>query len=150
MQELKLMVPTYIGNSIPQPVDGKVHRDFASPYTPILLREADGVRIVLGTHDYEDHGKPDIQIERRPNGWAVFLHPSGGDPSGYVYLLDDGRSFVVPEFGLGAIEVLGPDDEVPELDRSNSHTAAEEIAAESPMLIKTLEARQDMGIDGQA
>ena len=42
-----------------------------------------------------------VQVERRPNGWAIFLHPiGGGDPSGYVYFLDDGRSFVLPRIAF--------------------------------------------------
>jgi hypothetical protein len=92
----------------------------------VLIREADGVRIVLGTHDYEDYEKPDIYIERRPNGWAIFLHPLGGsDPSGFVYFLDDGRSFLAKEFGLGptpAIEVLEADHKLRELDCPSEET----------------------------
>ncbi len=48
------------------------------------------------------------------------MHPLGGsDPSGYVYLLDDGRSFLVKESGFGPterIEVLEPRQRVPEID----------------------------------
>jgi hypothetical protein len=43
----------------------------------------------------------------------------GTDPSGYVYFLDDGRSFLVPENGLGptdAIQVIDSHKDVPELD----------------------------------
>jgi hypothetical protein len=102
----------------------RLHRDFSEPNVPVLVCEADGVRVVLGTHRYNDYSKPDIQIERRPNGWAIFLHPLGGsDPSGYVYFLDDGCSFLVKEHGLGptdVIEVLEADEGVPELDRVSS------------------------------
>jgi hypothetical protein len=95
--------------------------DFGEPDVPVLIHEAEGLRIVLGSHDYDDREKPDIQIERRPNGWAIFLHPLGGcDASGYVYFLDDGRSFLVKEKGLGpteGIKVLEDHETVPEVDR---------------------------------
>jgi hypothetical protein len=94
---------------------------FGDQGVPVLIHEADGVRIVLGTHDYNDHEKPDVQIERRPNGWAIFLHPLGGSgASGYVYFLDDGRSFLVKEYGLGptdCIKVLDPGETVSEVDQ---------------------------------
>lgn len=79
------------------------------------------MRVVLGTHDFEDMDKPDIQIERRPNGWAIFLHPiGGGDPSGLVYFLDDGRSYLVPD-GLGlpgseGIRIVEFNEEIPLID----------------------------------
>ncbi len=119
LQELKLLVPTYNAEGFPDEVAKDEMPEFGEPLVPVLIREADGVRIVLGTHDY-DCETPDIQIERRPNGWAIFLHPLGGsDPSGYVYFLDDGRSFLSPENNFGptpAIEVLEPHGQVPELD----------------------------------
>jgi hypothetical protein len=121
MQKLKLNVPTYLANMPVKHVGADDNPDFGDPNVPVLIHESAGVRIVLGTHDYEDLEKPDVQIERRPNGWAIFLHPvGGGDESGFVYFLDDGRSFLVPEIGYasngGGIQVLGIHDDVPELD----------------------------------
>jgi hypothetical protein len=101
--------------------------EFDDSRTPVVVREADGVRIVLGSHDYWDPAKPDIQIERRHKGWAIFLHPVGGsDPSGYVYFFDDGRSFVVAERGgaTPAIRCRRSCDFVAEID--GSYTDAEE------------------------
>jgi hypothetical protein len=84
--------------------------DYGPPYVLVVICETDGVRVVLGSDDCEDLKKPDILVERRPNGWAIFLHPiGGGDPSGYVYFLDDGRSLLLQEGGAGGfgmIEVL--------------------------------------------
>ena len=113
--ELRLLVPTYFGhrNCV---LGVEENEEFDNPHVPVLVRPAEGVRIVLGTRDYEDYHAPDIQIERRPKGWAIFLHPSGGDPSGYVYFLDDGRSFLVRELGSDAIEVIDDFEVVPELD----------------------------------
>lgn len=94
------------------------------PETAILVKVlSDGLRIVLGTDDVHDYEAPDVLIERRTNGWAIFLHPIGGsDPSGYIYMLDDGRSFVEPQDGCPtpAIAVVG--DTPPELDRRDDAT----------------------------
>jgi len=115
-----MTVPTYNATLYAADVSANLKPEFGDPFTPVLIREADGVRIVLGTHDYEDMQKPDIQIERQPNGWIIFLHPLGGsDPSGYVYFLDDGRSFVRKELDVGPtepIEVLSRRDNVPGFD----------------------------------
>jgi hypothetical protein len=120
VQNLKLSVPTYYGTAnCKQNVLG-AESDFDEPTVPVLIHEADGVRVVLGTHDLNDLAKPDIQIERRPNGWAIFLHPLGGcDASGYVYFLDDGRSFLLRERASAwerSIEILRGHKEPPELD----------------------------------
>src|SRR5271170_4210154 len=99
MQEFKVYAPTYYGESPEANPDGKF--EFDDPRVPVVIRPADGIRLVLGTHDYFDNHAPDVQLERRSNGWLIFLHPLGGcDPSGYVFLLDDGRSFVVTERGF--------------------------------------------------
>jgi hypothetical protein len=99
MNELRLMVPTHVGELQAQGVDLGTDTDYGDPQVPVIIHEADGVRVVLGTHEYLDCEAADIQIERRLNGWAIFLHPlPGGDPCGYVYFLDDGRSFLVPEW----------------------------------------------------
>ncbi len=146
MQELKLSLPTYHGTGAPDreaergcaefrssvaarfAADGansyqtwEPRPDFGPPLVSVLAHEAAGLRVVLGTHDWQSNEFPDVQIERRPNGWALFLHPTGGsDPSGYVYFLDDGRSFVVVEGKFGAtprLELLKPGASVPDLDR---------------------------------
>ncbi len=117
MDALKLMVPTYNGRWL----DGSEIElaDFDEPSVPVLVHQADGVRVVLGTHDH-DYEKPDIQIERRHNGWMIFLHPLGcSDASGYVVFLDDGRSFISKENGYGPtepIEMVEHDDAIAELD----------------------------------
>jgi hypothetical protein len=122
MPELKIRVPTYYGSADEAKVAAAKLSEFDDPRVPVLVRPADGLRIVLGTHDYYDMTKPDIQIERRSNGWAIFLHPvGGGDASGYVYFMDDGRSFIIPENDVGPtppIRMLPRDDAVAEyLDR---------------------------------
>lgn len=123
MREFRMHVPTYNASAFPKEVEAGERPDFGDPYVPVVVRDADGVRIVLGSLDYSDCDAPDVQIERRPNGWAIFLHPLGGcDPSGLAYFLDDGRSFVVPERDLGAtpaIVTLHCDESVDEVDNPN-------------------------------
>jgi hypothetical protein len=124
--ELKLHVPTYNAGAFPNDVANHTRPEFGEPYVPVVVRPADGVRLVLGSHDYWNSDAPDIQIERRPRGWAIFLHPVGGsDPSGYVYFVDDGRSFVVPESGVAtpAILMRTSDEAVFEVDGPSSTTA---------------------------
>jgi hypothetical protein len=125
MPELKIHAPTYYGNADEAKVAAAGLSEFDDPYFPVLVRPADGLRIILGSHDYFDMTKPDIQIERRPNGWAIFLHPLGGsDASGYVYFMDDGRSFIVPENDVGPtppIRMLARDEVVEEIDDLKHH-----------------------------
>jgi hypothetical protein len=117
MHSLKLMVPTYNANLFPDQVANREMLEFGEPLTPVLVREADGLRIVLGSLDYDDLSKPDVKIERQPNGWAIFLHPVGeSDPCGIVYFRDDGRSYLLKEGSYGAIppiETLEPGSDVP-------------------------------------
>jgi len=117
MDRFKMMVPTYHAEMAAK-AGLTDNNDFGEPSVPVLICDAEGVRIVLGTHDYKDFSKPEVQIERRPNGWAIFLNPvAGGDTSGLVYFLDDGRSFLVPD-GLPseAIHVLDRSEDVPMID----------------------------------
>ena len=121
MGELRLTVPTYNGTAFPSATERGEIEEYGPPKVPVLIRSEGGVRILLGTHDRDDPDRPDILIERRPNGWAIFLHPDGsGDPSGCVYFLDNGESIVVPEL-LGvmpSIEVRSPDGQIPkEIDQ---------------------------------
>jgi hypothetical protein len=112
---LRLWAPTYVGhrNCV---LGVEVNKEFDNPSVPILIQCVEGIRIVLGSHNGEDWHVPEIHIERRPKGWAIFLNPSAGDPCGYVYLLDDGRSFLVKESGPAAIELIDGPEDIPELD----------------------------------
>jgi hypothetical protein len=125
MHNALFVVPTYFGHAIARGKAPPSREEFAEPNVPVLISEAEGLRIVLGTHDPDDDEKPDIHIERRPGGWAIFLHPLGtGDPSGFVYFLDDGQSFVVPENSFVAtpiIQTRSSVDEFPQLDDPRNH-----------------------------
>jgi hypothetical protein len=110
-----LKIPTYLGHQKAVDESRAPLGDFTRPNTPVLIVPADGIRVVLGTHDYNDTSKPDIQVERRPHGWAIFVHPDAGDPVACLYMLDDGRTFLVPEdYISNPIQIV---DDVPaELD----------------------------------
>src|SRR2546430_5598130 len=96
MSELKLLIPTYNGNLFPQQVEADEIEEYGDPHVPVTAYREAGLRIVLGTHDpEEDSEKPDLLIERQPHAWAIFIHPDGTDPSAYIYILDDGRTFLV-------------------------------------------------------
>jgi hypothetical protein len=115
-------VPTYYGHAYPDAVVDGLVPEFGKPFVPILIQRAEGLRLVLGSSDPLRQA-PDIAIERRPNGWALFLHPEiGGDPSGYVYFIDDGRSFVVPDCGITtpAIQTSEWDEVLALVDRRKS------------------------------
>lgn len=118
-RQFRLTIPTYNANYFDKVTHEILMEEFSEPNVPVLVHEAAGVRVVLGTHDYDEMEKPDIQIERRAHGWAIFLHPEGGgDPSGYVYFLDDGRSYLVREHhgSTPAIQLISSVDELEELD----------------------------------
>jgi hypothetical protein len=71
----------------------------------------------MGTHDWRDNDKPDIQIERRPHGWAIFINPDAGDTVAYVYILDSGETYLVPENcarpSLSIVEEAPPEIDAP-------------------------------------
>jgi hypothetical protein len=118
MEQFEMLVPTYYGMMYAKIDPHQNKEDFGEPVVPVLIRHAEGVRVVLGTHDFEDMTQPDIQIERRPQGWAIFLHPNGGgDASGMVYFLDDGRSYILPD-GLPSDEIrfVQFQEEIPLID----------------------------------
>ena len=108
-------IPTYLGHQDAISDFSPDRTEFTEANVPVLISPAEGIRVVLGTHDYHDHTKPDIQIERRPHGWAIFLHPDAGDPVGTICILDDRRTFFVPEIYVhDPLQVV--EDYPPELD----------------------------------
>ena len=120
MQELKLTIPTYNARLFFKDVEANRRPEYGEPLSPVLVRGCEGIRVVLATHSFDDLDKPELQIERHSFGWMIILHPQGGgDPSGYVYFLDDGRSFVQSENGMGSTRklfVLSAEEIVPGFD----------------------------------
>jgi hypothetical protein len=119
MNDIQLIVPTYNRRRFPQQVARGELEEYGAPEVPVLVREADGLRIMLGARDFNDQ-VPDLLVERQPGAWVVFVHhPGGGDPSCEIYLMDDGRTLVSPEIGRRDFEILSPGVDVPELEASN-------------------------------
>ena len=148
MPELKLWVPTYNADRYAREVAAGEKEEFGDPYFPVVIRPAEGVRIVFGTHDYWDGEKPDIQIERRSGGWVIFLHPlGGGDASGFVFFLDDGRSYVVPETGATPpIKMSRWNEAVREVDAiAGVNNGVAEASAEDAETCELCRARWDSG-----
>ncbi len=114
--DLKMIVPTYNGKWL---LENPSLEECDGPFLPVLVTPADGLRIVLGTHEYDDFDKPGIYIERRHNGWMIFLQPHyAGDTSGFVVFLDDGHSYFAPELDAQEHQTMMVDfeDAVAELD----------------------------------
>jgi hypothetical protein len=117
MKELKLTVPTYNGDFYWEDVENGLKPEFGRPNVRAVVRREAGLRIVLGTHNSNDLDKPDLKIERHPNGWLIILHPLGGtDPCAAVFFADDGRSFFMKESDLSptpSIQIVEPDEPGP-------------------------------------
>ena len=123
MKEMVLHVPTYNANYYPTQVETGLIEEYGTPFVPVVIQEAAGIRVVLGTEDCNESRATDILIDRQPNGWVVFLHPFGGDPSGYVYLCDEGRTIFLKERTFGSepeVQVLEAGENVPEFDAEPS------------------------------
>jgi hypothetical protein len=122
MQQLKLFAPTYYASLFPDDVAAERKPEFGDPHVPILAASAEGARLILGSHDFYCSEKPDIQVERHPNGWMIFLMPCAGcDACGYIYFHDDGRTFLRRERGAdpaNALQIIPPGDPVPGFDSS--------------------------------
>lgn len=96
-----LLVPTYHAAWRPRAVERGACAEYGSPRVAIVARLEAGLRIILGTHDPEDRASPDVLVERQPHGWVLFLRPAcAGDATVYVYMRDDGQTFVQPEHRL--------------------------------------------------
>ena len=118
MDQLEIWIPTYNGNFFPDEVAAHQIEEYGEPEVPVTIYQQSGLRVVLGTHEPDsDTEKPDLLIERQPNAWGVFIHPDGSDPSALLYILDDGRTYVVPEGypAFSPLEVTSQLSEVPGL-----------------------------------
>jgi hypothetical protein len=120
MSQLKLYAPTRRRGGSRGTKTPVGLRRFDDPRVPVVVRGGDGIRIVLGSHDCPANNAPDVRIERRRGGWAIFLRPVGGSaPSGYVCFLDNGLSYLVPGDWDGPtpqIILLNSGDVVQQLD----------------------------------
>src|SRR5688572_28766226 len=58
IQSWRLLVPTYLATTNSQQDGNSDAPDFGPPVMPVLIHEAEGIRLVLGTHNYQDWSKP--------------------------------------------------------------------------------------------
>lgn len=113
---IAMEIPTFFGHVREQTTANSTEPEFGPPFVEVSMYRQEGVRIIMHTPGIDDDDQPDIHIERRPRGWAIFLHPEGSnDPSGFIYFLDDGRSFVVPN-GPEPLVIREWNGDVPEVD----------------------------------
>lgn len=112
--EFKLKVSTCYRYTHPDEVEQGAMKGIGKPQVPVLVRSGDGVRVLFGTHDPKDEDAPVLLVERQANGWLIVLQPEGtfGDPSGYVYFLDGGKSYLMRD-DLTSIIVLPSGNESP-------------------------------------
>ena len=75
MQETRLSVPTYNYQLYPKYVASGEKPEFGSPETPVVIREEQGVRIVLGTYDYDGFEQTRYS-NRTPSKWLDDLSSS--------------------------------------------------------------------------
>jgi hypothetical protein len=100
-------VPTYYGNS------NMPKEEYDEPNVPVMFANVAGARLLLGTDDPTNMVVPDIQAERRPGGWAVFINLEG-DTQAVVYFLDnDTTVYIMPET-LATVEVIKSERSLPE------------------------------------
>lgn len=98
--------PMQVSFSVPTFHKTKTSDGFAEPEVPVTVKLEQGIRLVLGKDD-DDSFVPHILIERRSRGWLVFLHPDGTEEScGYLFINDNGRSFVIPGNRFGCAEAM--------------------------------------------
>lgn len=119
VNEMKFTIPVYNGAYYSQEVIAGTKPEWSLPSHPVLVRETDGLRIVLGSHDGEAAGTASVCLERHPHAWVIFLHPnSDADAVGYVYFFDDGKAAFYEErhYNGQSIEMLAPGSSHPLID----------------------------------
>jgi hypothetical protein len=97
MWQLHCRVPTYVGELTAEERGPGVAPDFGGPSVPVRVSEAAGIRVILGADDERDREKPEIVVERRPHGWAIFINCNGDETVGVIFMLDDGRTMLLRE-----------------------------------------------------
>ncbi len=125
-KQLSLRLPTYNGTLFHEEVFNEEMAEYGAPRVPVSISYDLGLRVILGASDEKEiDRKPDLLIEKHPNGWAIFIHPAGSDPSCAIYLLPGARTVIVPELD-SSLEVTAPLADVPEIDGISSDKAYEE------------------------
>lgn len=111
MSHFQVRIPTFNGHFISDELEADQVREYGDPYVPVTVYKQAGIRVVLGTHNpEEDSHAPDLLIERQPHMWAVFIHPEGDDPSCYIYILDNGQTYIVPD---AAVQIVKDPCQIP-------------------------------------
>jgi hypothetical protein len=127
MWQFHCRVPTYVGELTAEERGPGVDPDFDKPYVPVRVSDAAGIRLILGTDDERDREKPEIVVERRPHGWAIFINSNGDETVGVIFMLDDGRTMLLREPYVDS-PISDVDDIPAELDRAERN---DELTAES-------------------
>lgn len=117
MWQYHCRVPTYVGALTPEERGPGGGPDFAAPSVPVRISDAAGIRLILGTDDEQDRVKPEIVVERRPHGWAIFINCNADETVGVVFMLDDGRTMLLREPYVDS-PISDVDDIPSEVDRA--------------------------------
>lgn len=91
-------VPTYYGSlkaNRDETYGSDKKQEFDGPNAQVTVRASDAVYVDLGPR-VDGCDPPNVIIERRANGWMVTINAEGGgDSSGHIYMIDDGRAFAM-------------------------------------------------------
>ncbi len=95
-----------------------IDEEFGAPLARIDIFEEEGARAVMLAPPVDgvfrnDQDCPNVVIERRANGWAIFIHKDGGDCIGLVKISDDGECAMERDRDSSEMTICTPGEDAP-------------------------------------